>query len=383
MANAARAVVEEEQESTDLMVMASVNPLAIFTDEQQFSAFYEKMKAETAKHVPDVSTVKGRVAVRKLASGVTKAKTTLEKAGLRLTEEWRRQTAVVTAARKKMVDELDQLAKEVRAPLTEWEEAEKARVARCRAVIDELKAAAVITIEDTSDTVRARGKEVWEVEIGDEFGDMAAEAESVKETAVATLGRALNRLIQEEADRAELQRLRAEAEEREAREAAEREEREQAERDRLAAEEAERRRVEAEEAEAERIREAAERAAQEARDEEARKAREAEEARQREHEAALAEERRQREDAERIAREEREARERADAEREAEAARVEAERVRQAEEDRKREANRAHRTRVQAAAKAAIMACGVDEPTAVAVVKAIVAGRVPAVTLAF
>jgi colicin import membrane protein len=283
-----------------------------------------------------------------------------------------------------MVAELDALAAEVRAPLTEWEEAEKARLDRCMAVIQQIREAAIISEDDTADTVRQRGKIVFDTEIGDEFhGQLKDEAEGAKEYSIATLGRAMNRLMKEEEDRAELARLRAENEAREAREAEERAERERVERERVEAEEAEARRVAAAEAEAARIRAAEERAAEAAREEAARVAREAEEARQREHEEAIAEERRKREDAERVAREEREERQREEAARLAEAVRVVAENARIAEEDRKREANRAHRSRVQKAAKEAIMACGVGEPVAQEIVRAIVGGKIPAVTLRF
>lgn len=435
MAKPARAHVQEEAESADLVVMATVNPLLVFTDEQKFSEFYEKLKAEVEKHKPDVSTEKGRTAVRSLAFKVTRAKTSLNDARLGLTKAWRDQIDVVNEAGKKMTTELAALAEETRRPLTEWEEVEKARVARCQAVIQQFRTDAIISEEDTAETVRQRGKTVFEVEIGDEFGDLKEEAEGAKEAAIATLGRAMNRLIKEEEDRAELARLRAENEAREAverkREYAQRiiqhcrdcsngiiggqsqpfgilihelEEKVPLEREGLGDfwPDVDQARVEAlarinevrenheaevrrqsEAAEAERIRVAEERAAENAREEAARIAREAEEARQREHDAAIAEERRQREEAERVAQAERDERERQDAERRAEEARVAAETARIAEEDRKREANRAHRARIQKAAKEAIMACGCAEAIAQDIVRAIVAGKVPAVTLKF
>lgn len=383
MAKAARPLVEEQAEATDLVVMATVNPLEVFTDRAQYSAFYEKLKAETAKHVPDVSTEKGRAAVRSLAFKVTRAKTTLDKAGLGLTEEWRQKIAVVNAARKDMVDELDALAAEVRRPLTEWEGREKARVERCQAVIAGMKAAAVVSLEDTSATVRERGKALWETEIGEDFGEMADEALEAKATAIATLQRALERLTKEEADRAELERLRAADAERQEREAREREAREQAERDRIAAEQEEQRRKDAAEAEAQRIREAEERAAQAAREEEARKAREAEAERQREHDEQLAEERRQRQAAEAARAEAEQA---AQAERERlfreESARAEAARKEQ-EEQKARDRDRQHRAQVIAAAADAIVKVGITKKVAENVVRAIIAGEVPAVTLRF
>src|SRR5690349_4163456 len=127
MAKAAKHVVEEQAEAGDLVVMATANPLAIFTDREQFSQFYQKIKAETDQHVPDVSTKKGRDEIRSLARRVTKAKTTLERAGKDQVAEWRQKVETVTSARISMVNELDSLAKDVRRPLTEWEEAEQAR----------------------------------------------------------------------------------------------------------------------------------------------------------------------------------------------------------------------------------------------------------------
>jgi hypothetical protein len=369
-------IEKPQEETTDLVAMATVNPLAVFTDREQFSQFYHKMKAETDKHVPDVSTNQGRDAIRSLAFKVTKAKTTLDKAGLALTEEWRQKTNAVNAARKEMVAQLDQLAEEVRKPLTEWEESEKARVTKCRETIDGFKAAAVISIEDTSATVRDRGKSVWETQIGDEFGDMAGEAQAAKDEAVGALRRALERLLKEEADRAELERLRAEAAERE-REEQERREAEEAERARVAAEKAEAdRKARAEAEEKARIEAAAKAAEEAARQEAERKAQAEREAAERAHAEALAAERRRADEAE--------AARKAEADRiaAAEAARK-AEAERQAEEDRQREANRAHRTRVQRAAKEAIMTCGVDEDTARKIVLAIIAGEIPAVTLRF
>lgn len=448
MARAAQSVAEEQAESTDLAIMATVNPVAVFTDREQFSSFYRKLKEETDRERQslDVSTERGRKAIRSLAFRVTKAKTTLDKSGLELTADWRAKIDMVNTARREMTTELDALAKDVRKPLTEWEEAEKARIERCRATIERIKQAAVVTMDDTSETVRVRGGEVWQTEIGEDFGDLADEAKAVKETAVATLQRARERLAQEEAGRAELARLRAEAAEREAREQAEREAQEAAEAKRRYARdviehvrqcglgmiggktypyiilireleekvvateadfgdmagEVEKARVEtlehvreAAEQQAERHRrETEERAAAAAREEEARKAREAEEARererkeaeakrQREHEAQLAEERRQREEVERIAREEREQREREEAERRAEAARIEAERRRQEEEDRAREADRAHRAQVIGAAAAVLVKLGVTKKLAETVVLAIAAGEVPAVSLRF
>jgi hypothetical protein len=133
---------------TDLIAKALENPVVLFTDTAKFSEFYARVKAETDKLDPDVSTEAGRNEVRSMARKVVTTKSAINKAGLALTDEWRRQTAEVTASRKKMEDELAALAAEVRKPLTDWEDAEDLRVKACQDKIEWFTRCGVVTIED-------------------------------------------------------------------------------------------------------------------------------------------------------------------------------------------------------------------------------------------
>jgi colicin import membrane protein len=361
---------------TDIVVAVTQNPGIVLLDQQKFDAFYDKLKADAPKDA-DVATRKGQELLRSFAARVRSEKAAIDKARLGLTKEWRDMTAQANAAGKIIEERLESLAIEVRKPLTDWEEAEKARVHQCYEILSGVTQAAVITIDDTAEMVRDRGAAVWNTVLDPEkFGDQLESAEATKAEAVATLKSALARLTREEEDRAELERLRAENEAREAKERAEAEARAAAE---VAAEEArqaEQRRLDAEKAETERL-------AAIARDAEDRARREAEQAAEaerqrvaREHDAALASERARAEEAERAAKADRE---RVAA---AEAARV-AEQERIAAETAKREANQAHRAKIMKAAKEAIMTCGIDEETAKKVVLLIRAGEVPNVSLAF
>lgn len=361
---------------TDIVVAVANEPGIVLLDRVKFDAWYEKLAAK-APIDADVTTPKGRDALRSFAAEVRREKAAIDKARLRLTKEWRDMVAQANDAGKEINDRLEQLAIEVRKPLTEWEEAEAARVNRCREIIDGFKADAVVTLDDTAATVRARGAGIWQIALDEEqFRDLLPEAQQAKEHAVATLKTALARLEKEEADRAELERLRAENEAREAREREEAAERERIEAERRAEEErvareaeearlAEERRVAAEKAEAERIERAREEAA------------EAERQRvEREHAEQLAAERRRAEEAERAAQAERDRIAAAEAARQAEAQRL-------ADEQAAREADQAHRSAVMRAAKEAIMTCGVDEDTAKKIVLLIRSGEVPHVTLGF
>ena len=366
----------ETAETTDIALAVNENPGIVLLDTQKFDAWYDKLKAEAPTDA-DVTTRKGQDALRSFAAKVRSEKAAIDKARLQLTKEWRDMTAQANEAGKVIEQRLESLAVEVRKPLTDWEEAEKARVAECQAIIAGFKAAAVVTLEDTSDAVRQRGSDVYKTELdADRFGEMMAEAQAAKDDAVRVLQTALARLTKEEADRAELERLRAENEAREAKAREEAEAREQAERQAEEARQAEERRSAAERAEQERIATAA-REAEERTRREAEEAAEAERKRvQREHEAALAAERARAEEAERAAQVER------DRIAAAEVARL-AEEAHAIAEQRKREADQAHRSKVMTAAKEAIMTCGVDEEAAKKIVLLIRAGEVPAVTLSF
>lgn len=359
---------------TDLIAQT---PSIFLTDEQKRAELFAKIEADIAEFVPDLATAKGRAAIKSFAFDITKMKTSIDAAGKAMNEDARAQINVVDAARRVTKTKLDALADKARTPLTEWEEAETKRADWCRSVIDSFKAGMVVTMDDTAATVRARGSAAFNVILSPEtFGDMLDEAQAAKDLTVSTLKVALARLTKEEADKAELEKLRAEAAERD-RADADRRAAEEAERQRIWQERAaEERRVAAEKADADRLERARQEAAEQARrdaEESARKEREeAERAQQAELNAANERARH----AEEAAQRQREDAERAEQERFATAQREEAERQR-------READQAHRTAVKSAAKTAIMTCGVDEETARKIVTLIIAGEVPNIRMEF
>jgi colicin import membrane protein len=353
MAAEAEVMPPLEEVSTDIVAAVAEKPQIALLDAAKYNAFFQRIKAETETLAPDTTTAKGRDEIRAMAAKVVKAKAGIDKARLGLTAQWRDQTKQVNDAGKRIEAELAALADDVRKPLTEWEDAEKKRKDRCRTAIDQIKADSIVTIDDTAAAVRARGGRIFGLAFDpDEFAGFLEEAADAKAHAVAALKTAMARLVQEEANKAELEKLRIEVAEREARDLAEREERE-----------AQEQQAAALKAEADRLEQIQKEAAEKAQ-------RDAE---------ALAQSEREREraaEAERAAQAEID---RLAAERAAEAARIEDERAAQA----KREADQAHRTAVKTAAKEALLACGADETTARRIVLAIIAGEVPHVTLEF
>lgn len=362
---------------TAIALIVSETPVVVLTDEKRRAEFYAHIQAEVESFTPDISTATGRAAIKSLAFKITRTKTAIDAAGKELNEEHRRFINAVDAERRAAREHLDTLAKQVRQPLTEWEEAEDARKAEVEKIIAMFRTSRFVEAGEGADHIRERGTLIYQTALDpDVFQDRLDEAQREKDDTVAHLKAALDRAVKAEEEAAELHRLREEAEARE-REAAAKREADEAEAQRIAEEKRrEEARAAAEKAEQERIARAEQEAADRAR-------REAEEAAQRErdeerrkHEAALAAEREAREKVEREAQAERDRIAREDA------ARVEEAR-REAEAKAKREADQAHRTKVMTAAKEAIMSCGADEETARKIVIAVKAGEIPHITIGF
>jgi chromosome segregation ATPase len=254
----------------------------------------------------------------------------------------------------------------VRQPLTDWEEREEARKAEADLILTNLRDAAIVRADETAEDVERRLERIRGINLNDElFGPRIEMAVDLRDDAVKALGEALARLKQQEADRAELERLRRVAREREEQEARERQEAE----DRRAEEQRKAEEQRRADAAAEQARKDAEEAAARAHQEELNRIE-----REKQAEIDAANERARKAEEEAAAERKRIADEKAAAEAEAR---------REAEAKAKREADQEHRTAVRRAAKEAIMSCGADEETARKIVLAIQAGEVPAVRIEF
>lgn len=359
-------VIEATKPSTAIALIVQQTPVVVLTDEAKRTEFYAHIQAEIDAFEPDITTDKGRKAIASLAYKIARTKTAIDAAGKELNDEARQKINAVDAERRAVREHFDALSTKVRAPLTEWEDAEEKRVEFIDSMIAMFRSARIVEMGEDAASIRSRGAEIYQTALDAEtFQERLDEAQREKDETVGVLKAAMDRAVVAEAEAAELARLRAENE---AREQAEREkaEAERIERERVEAERrAEDARADAEKAEAERVARAEQEAADRARiqAEEAAEAARAEE--QRQHQAELAA-----------------AQERADkAEREAQAERdrIAAEQAEAAA----READKNHRTAVMSAAKEAIMTCGVDEETARKIVLLIKAGEVPNITIGF
>lgn len=362
--------------TTELALPAPEVVAVMFREPSEIDKLVAHVEATARAHKPDVTTRKGREAIRKLAADVARSKTGLDDAGKNLNAALREQINAVDAIRREARDRLDALKVEVRQPLTDWETAEEARVETHKARIASIEACGTGTYDAT--TLRAALAETKAIIIDAGFEEFEAEAHRAKDAALRRIEAALAVEEQREAERQELERLRAEA-------AA----REEADRKRQEAEAAEAKRIADEKAEVERQarieREKQEAVAKAARDAEERARSEAADA------AAKVKADQDRKDREAAEREVALKRQAEEAERKASAA-AKAERDRIAEEKRlaaeaqaKREANARIRGRVIKEIADALfkLSQGVAGPPEHAIAEALADGKIPHTKVTF
>jgi hypothetical protein len=368
----ALAVVERVEETAAVQIFTPgfIDPLL------------DKIKAfarEEAKKL-DISRDKDRKAIASLAHKLAKVKTGIDDKRKELVSGEKRRLAKIDAEGSRIWDELAALQKEVRQPLTDWENAEKERIAQHEAAIAEIEASGPHALQNWQtlplEAMRDRIREIERESSSTDWQEFKNRAEFAALSAIRQTEEAITKREKHDAEQAELARLRAEAvareqqerEERiasEAKEQAEREAREReekAQREALAREEAER---EAKE-KAIRDKQAAEAAAAKA---EADRLAAIEKAERDAEEARIAADRKAKEEAEAAVQRERE--------------RVAAAAKAEAEAQAKREADKAHRTKVNREAMQVFISNGFDEESAKSIITLIAQGKVPHVRIEY
>ena len=121
-----------------LIVLENIVPENIFK-EGGCRPILEAIVREVGKHIPDVSTAKGRKEIASLAHKVAQSKTFLDNMGKDVKEKYKAIIDPIDKERKTIRDELDALKEKVRMPLTAYEE-EQARIEAERIAIEKFNA---------------------------------------------------------------------------------------------------------------------------------------------------------------------------------------------------------------------------------------------------
>jgi colicin import membrane protein len=350
--------------------------LAVYSAEKGLEPWLQVIRSKIDGFTPDISTRKGREAIASMAYAVARSKTALDDVGKKLVADLKEVPKKIDAERKRVRDTLEAWQEEVRRPLNEWQADEDARVDKHNDAIERIRLLAVdldgITAEDLADRVA----QLEAVALGDDWEEFESEAARAKDKALGVLRAALAARQQYEAEQAELVRLR---EEKEARDKKDNE-------DRIAREAAERATREAEEkaqrerdAEAQRVRNeqaAAEKRENDLKFQTAEAERRAEQAKR---EQLEAEQRAERDRLEAVERQ-KQAVEQARLDEKARADAAADEILRQ---ERLREADKEHKKTICLAAQKALIAGGIDEEVAKAVIILIHQRKIPAISIQY
>jgi len=346
-----------DREDTDIVTFVEADATPFILDTNAFDGLVEMVRADMASFTPDLTTKAGRDEIASRAYKIARCKTTIDAAGKALNEDAQAKIKTINAARNHCKAKLESLQVEVRAPLTKWEVAEKARAAEAGEVLDWVRgitengSPAEATVAHVTSRIEAvSAKDLSEALFRDDL-DLA---EMLRGKALVRLQADIERIKTAEAEREELARLRAEATQRAAKDEAERLERERAEQDRQRQEAAQRL---ADEAAARAVRDAEEKHQRELAEAERRHLDDIARAkRESDHEAALAENERRKE-VERLA--------------EIDAA------------NERRATNARHRKSVVAKAVKALAEAGIAETVADIAIDAIAEGKIPGVSIQF
>ena len=353
-----------ETAQTQLVVIEPTAAVTLFTEGDGIDAMLADIRKQAASLVPDVTTAKGRKEIASVAYAVAKTKTYLDGLGKDLTAQYKAIPARIDANRKVIRDTLDALKDEVRAPLTQYEEAETARVEALQARLARLNELGTsASIEITAADLQFLLTEVEQTALDNSWQELLPQATVAKDLATKRLGEALAARQKYEAEQAELEQLRQKQAEQDridrerliAEQAAEQARREEENRQRLEREAAQHR-----EQEAQRQAQVAQQAAEQARrDSEAaelaRQQAEANAARQAEEAAARAAE----QERQRIADEQRQ----------------------KAAEDAARAADMEHRRTINNAILMDLMGLGIDEGKAINLIKHIASNKIDHLTI--
>ncbi|ENV18777.1 coiled-coil domain-containing protein [Acinetobacter guillouiae] len=351
----------------ELQVLEQNAIVSAFNNANGIQAIVDQIKAQVSSIVPDVTTPKGRKEIASLAYKVAQSKSAIDAEGKKLKEQYTVVTNKIDADRKFARDELDAERDRIRQPLTDWENAEKDRVAKHEGAIEAIKNFANNNSLITANSSMIEGAiaTLNDQVIDSSFEEYEEQAKLAKLETLETLRNALSETQSLEAERAELERLRQADIERQQKERDEKIAREAADKARVEAEAralADRKRAEQEKLEAEQreVRLKLEKEQAELREQQLKQ-------QAIEHEKQAEIDRQKAVEAERL-RIEKEAQAKADAE---------------LKEQQAREANKAHKKKICNEALQGLVKLGVSEELGKQILQAIHKGEVPHVSIKF
>ncbi|WP_027583962.1 hypothetical protein [Bradyrhizobium sp. Ai1a-2] len=201
--------------STALVNIDVLTPEKVFASTGSVEEVICKLENDVrAMEKPGIDTKAARDELASLAYKITRSKTALDDMGKEYVAELKKKAGEVDEKRRLIRSRIDALKEEVRKPLTDWEDAEKARTdAHDEAMAEILGLSEFSVLSESSDAIKQRIARVAAL-AGRDWEEYADKAAVTIEDAQARLTNALTIATKREDEAAELVRLRAEAAER-------------------------------------------------------------------------------------------------------------------------------------------------------------------------
>lgn len=178
-----------------------------FKTEGGAQILFDRIANQARSIVPDLSTDKSRKEIASVARKVASTKTAFDAHGKALKEQYTVITDKIDADRKLFRDQCDALRDEIRQPLTDWEQAEKDRVAEIQSKIADFDKGRV---DENSPAILIKSviAEIELIQIDESFGDLQDVAKLRKYECLEHMQAVLVAREKHEAEQAELERLR-------------------------------------------------------------------------------------------------------------------------------------------------------------------------------
>ena len=206
---------QAKTESTSLVVIQPTDVRAFFVESKNLDSILNEIETLATKFDPDVSTTKGRKLIGSQAYAVARTKTFIDGLGKELVDAEKEIPKRIDATRKKVRDFCDELQARVRKPLTDFENAEKARVSALDQRLNEIHQIGSVAGLDIlpSETITVWIGKLDAIAINDTWDEYQDRAALAKEAAKVKLESALHNRMTWEAQQAEIARLKAEKDE--------------------------------------------------------------------------------------------------------------------------------------------------------------------------
>jgi len=213
-AESVKAHIAESDSVTALAVIEikKENALTVFTTEKGLDPFLVELETRARAAIDgfDITTIAGQDGIRSVAYSLSKSKKPLENLASDLKKESDALIDKVNSERNRGIKFIDDLQKELRRPLTEWEAMEKARVAAHEDALVAILSHGPLGLENpTSAFIESRLNSLHALPKRDWQEFMARANSAYKETGDA-LAIAFGKALTAEENAAELARLREE-----------------------------------------------------------------------------------------------------------------------------------------------------------------------------